>query len=44
LGVERWTVKSLLLRNPKRGGQGPNWTAEPYYDDDDDDGDMRNTY
>jgi hypothetical protein len=29
------TVKRLLLRNPIRGGQGPNWAAEPYDDDDD---------
>jgi hypothetical protein len=38
LGVGRWTnnVKRLLLRNPKRGGQGPYWAAEPYDDDDDD--------
>jgi hypothetical protein len=28
-----------LLRNPKRGGQGPNWAVEPYDDDDDDDDD-----
>jgi hypothetical protein len=27
----------LLLRNPIRGGQGPNWAVEPYDDDDDDD-------
>jgi hypothetical protein len=26
----------LLLRNPDRGGQGPNWAVEPYDDDDDD--------
>jgi hypothetical protein len=25
-----------LLRNPIRGGQGPNWAVEPYDDDDDD--------
>jgi hypothetical protein len=25
-----------LLRNPKRGGQGPIWSVEPYYYDDDD--------
>jgi hypothetical protein len=24
-----------LLRNPKRGGQGPNWAVEPYDDNDD---------
>jgi hypothetical protein len=30
------TVKRLLLRNPIRGGQGPNRAAEPYDDDDDD--------
>jgi hypothetical protein len=29
----------LLLRNPLRGGQGPNWAVEPYDDDDDDDDD-----
>jgi hypothetical protein len=23
-----------LLRNPKRGGQGPYWTVEPFDDDD----------
>jgi hypothetical protein len=28
----------LLLRNPIRGGQGPNLGVEPYDDDDDDDG------
>jgi hypothetical protein len=28
-----------LLRNPIRGGQGPNLTVEPYDDDDDDDDD-----
>jgi hypothetical protein len=28
-----------LLRNPKRGGQGPTWAVEPYDDDDDDGGD-----
>jgi hypothetical protein len=22
-----------LLRNPKRGGQGPTWAVEPYDDD-----------
>jgi hypothetical protein len=27
--------KKLLLRNPKRGGQGPIWYVEPYDDDDD---------
>jgi hypothetical protein len=28
-----------MLRNPKRGGEGPYWAVEPYddYDDDDDD-------
>jgi hypothetical protein len=26
-------VKRLLLRKPKRGGQGSNWTVEPYDDD-----------
>jgi hypothetical protein len=26
-----------LLRNPKRGGQGPIWAVQPYDDDDDDD-------
>jgi hypothetical protein len=26
-----------LLRNPIKGGQGPNWAVEPYDDDDDDD-------
>jgi hypothetical protein len=26
----------LLLRNPKKGGQGPTWAVEPYDDDDDD--------
>jgi hypothetical protein len=30
-------VKRLLLRNPIRGGQGPNWAVEPCDDDDDDD-------
>jgi hypothetical protein len=24
----------LLLGNPKRRGQGPNWAVEPYDDDD----------
>jgi hypothetical protein len=28
-----------LLRNPIRGGQGPNWAVEPYDDDDDEEGD-----
>jgi hypothetical protein len=23
-------VKRLLLRNPNRGGQGPNWAVQPY--------------
>jgi hypothetical protein len=27
-------VKRLLLRNPTRGGQGPNWAVETYDDDD----------
>jgi hypothetical protein len=39
-----------LLRNPKKGSQGPTWTAEPYdvddydYDDDDDDDNMSQTH
>jgi hypothetical protein len=28
-----------LLRNPKKGGEGPTWAVEPYDDDDDDDDD-----
>jgi hypothetical protein len=28
-----------LLRNFKKGGQGPIWAVEPYDDDDDDDDD-----
>jgi hypothetical protein len=46
LGVGRWTnnpapQKRLLLRNPKRGSQGPIWAVEPDDDDDDDDDDDR---
>jgi hypothetical protein len=46
LQVEGWVldyqsspVNRLLLRNPKRGDQGPTWAVEPYDDDDDDDDD-----
>jgi hypothetical protein len=34
-------VKRLLLRNPKRGGQGSYWAVEPYDDDDDWEGCMQ---
>jgi hypothetical protein len=35
-GLTIQTSKTLLLRNPNWGGQGPNWAVEPYDDDDDD--------
>jgi hypothetical protein len=40
LGVGRWTNDSnplkVIVTKPQRGGQGPTWAVEPYYDDDDD--------
>jgi hypothetical protein len=36
LGLTIQPCKRLLLRNPNRGGQGPNLAVEPYDDDDDD--------
>jgi hypothetical protein len=33
----------LLLRNPIRGCQGPNWAVEPYDDDDDESHTMKHT-
>jgi hypothetical protein len=35
-------VKRLLLRNPNRGGQGPNWAVVSCNDGDDDDDDEGN--
>jgi hypothetical protein len=32
-GLTTSPVKRLLLRNPMRGGQGPNWAVQPYDDD-----------
>jgi hypothetical protein len=32
-----------LLRNPKRGGQGPTWAVEPYDDDDEETSMLRRT-
>jgi hypothetical protein len=32
--LEVWRpLKRLLLRNPKKGGQGPTWAVEPYDDE-----------
>jgi hypothetical protein len=36
-GLTIQPLKSLLLRNPIRRGQGPYWAVEPYDDDEDDD-------
>jgi hypothetical protein len=33
VGLTIQPCKKVLLRNPKRGGQGPNWAVEPYDDD-----------
>jgi hypothetical protein len=43
-GLTIQPCKKVIVTKPQRGGQGPNWAVEPYYDDDDDDDDDDNDY